>query len=60
MSASQPRIPILLTLYERYLDERDVQLFAQAVSQRYSTSTLERLAQAGDRFRRRAAVCCSY
>jgi tetratricopeptide (TPR) repeat protein len=56
MSASHKKIPILLTLYERYLDERDARLFAKAVSRRYTTPTLERLAQAGDRYRRRAAV----
>ncbi len=56
MSASHRKIPVLLTLYERYLDERDARLFAKAVSQRYATATLERLAQVGDRYRRRAAV----
>ncbi len=56
MSAAQPKIPILLTWYERYVDERDEPLFAQAVAARYNTGTLQRLAQSSDRYRRRAAV----
>jgi tetratricopeptide (TPR) repeat protein len=50
------KTPVLLAMYERYLDDRDAGKFAIAASQRYTTPTLERLAEAGDRYRRRAAV----
>jgi tetratricopeptide (TPR) repeat protein len=45
-----------MPLYERYLENQDSREFASAVAKRYTPSTLERLAQAGDRYRRRAAV----
>lgn len=45
-----------MTLYERYLNDQDEVAFAQNVAAYYNAATLQRLAQAGDRYRRRAAV----
>jgi tetratricopeptide (TPR) repeat protein len=55
---SQPsdRAPILTKFYGRYLLQEDAARFIKSVSQRYTTSTLERLAQGGAPAVRRAAM----
>jgi tetratricopeptide (TPR) repeat protein len=45
-----------MTLYEDYLKHQDEVSYAREVSARYNANTLQRLAQAGDRYRRRASV----
>ena len=52
----QPRIPRLLQLYERYLQDRDVPAFLAAASPYYNPGTLERLLQHWRREVRRAAA----
>ena len=52
---STPRQPVLSSLYLRYLDDENTAGFVQAVSQRYSVATLERLVVSGSRLTRRAA-----
>ncbi|MEE2706343.1 MAG: tetratricopeptide repeat protein [Planctomycetota bacterium] len=48
--------PVLMTLYEEFLKHQDEASYGRAVAARYEASTLQRLAQVGDRYRRRAAV----
>jgi len=50
------RRPILHRFYRRFLDEEDSAAFIKAVSQNYTTASLERLAEDGSRTSRRAAV----
>ena len=50
------RAPLLFRLYQEYLDDQDSAAFSGKVCQRYDVGTLERLATAGDRMTRRAAV----
>ncbi len=56
MSDSQPRIPLLQTLYRQYLDSQDSAGFISKVSQTYTRGTLERLAESAAPEVRRAAV----
>jgi tetratricopeptide (TPR) repeat protein len=56
VSRNQPHTPLLLTLYREYLDHQDSAVLVDQLSQRYTTGTLERLAQNHDRHIRRAAV----
>ena len=56
MPSPSKHAPILMVLYEQYLDHRDTDAFAKAAALKYTVATLERLAQTGDRYRRRAAV----
>lgn len=53
---STARQPHLVSLYQRYLNNEHTAAFVQAVADRYSVATLERLAQAGSRLSRRAAT----
>jgi tetratricopeptide (TPR) repeat protein len=50
------RTPLLHRLYHEYLADQDTASFGARVSERYTIGTLERLAAAGDRMARRAAV----
>ncbi len=56
MSTNSTRPPCLLGLYRRYIDRQDSAGFLKRVSKRYSSGTLERLAQHPHREIRRAAV----
>ena len=56
MEERATRYSILLTFYQRYLNDGETAQFIAAVAKRYSVSTLQRLAQSGDRFSRRAAA----
>jgi tetratricopeptide (TPR) repeat protein len=49
-------MPLLLELYEEYLDSQDSGAFVQKVSRQYGQGTLQRLALSGLREIRRAAV----
>jgi tetratricopeptide (TPR) repeat protein len=51
-----PRVPILLGLYNRYLEDRDLAAYVEQLSRSYRQGTLERLAQHPLREIRRAAV----
>ncbi|MEQ8848592.1 tetratricopeptide repeat protein [Botrimarina sp.] len=50
------RPPLIVSAYERYLNEQDSASFIRDVSRHYTCATLERLAQMADRAGRRAAV----
>lgn len=50
------RIPLLCSLYRRYLDDQDSGGFARAVARRYTQGTLERLSQSSTVEIRRASV----
>ncbi len=50
------RTPALHGLYHQYLVDQDTARFSRQVAKRYTDGTLERLAIAGDRMARRAAV----
>jgi tetratricopeptide (TPR) repeat protein len=50
------RYSILLTFYQRYLNDGETAQFIAAVAGRYSMGTLQRLVQAGDLYSRRAAA----
>ena len=50
------RRPVLVVLYESYLEDQDAANFIKCVSRRYSKPTLERLSEFGDRTSRRASV----
>ncbi len=56
MSSDKPRIPFLSTLYQQYLDSQDSAGFIARVSRFYTSGTLQRLANDGNRQVRRAAV----
>lgn len=56
MSRSKPKTPYLVRVYKQYLIDEDSAAFIKAVSERYTTPTLERLVQFGPRISRRAAV----
>lgn len=56
MSSEQPRTPLLLGVYQRYLDDQDSAAFVSKVAKYYTASTLERLAAHPSREVRRAAV----
>jgi tetratricopeptide (TPR) repeat protein len=56
VSTGPVRLPSLLILYERYLDQQDSAAFAADVSARYNPGTLERLARHFSREVRRASV----
>ena len=51
-----PRQPILLRIYQRYLEGQDTVVFIRAVLSRYTSGALERLAGHPQREVRRAAV----
>jgi tetratricopeptide (TPR) repeat protein len=51
-----PAPPLLQRLYHRFLEDENSAAFIAAVSRRYLTSTLVRLAEGGDHVSRRAAV----
>ena len=54
---SKPRRqPFLCRLYQQYLEDQDTTAFIQKVGERYTTGTLERLAQHSARSCRRASV----
>ncbi len=50
------RTSLLMQIYRQYLADQNTDGFAARVSQRYAAGSLERLAVAGDRLCRRAAV----
>jgi tetratricopeptide (TPR) repeat protein len=50
------RHPTLRNLYARYLQDEDTAKFIRSVAERYTTATLERLAEHGPRESRRAAT----
>ena len=50
------RSPLIVAQYQKYLNDQDSAAFIKAVARRYTSSTLERLAQAGDRAARRGAI----
>jgi len=50
------RYSILLTYYQRYLNDGETAQFIAAVARKYSVNTLQRLAACGDRYSRRAAA----
>ncbi|MEO1495651.1 MAG: tetratricopeptide repeat protein [Planctomycetota bacterium] len=50
------RQPLIVGSYEHYLANQDSAEFVQTVAKRYTTATLERVAQSGDRAARRGAV----
>ena len=50
------RTPVLHTFYHRYLDDERSAVFVREVADRYTVSTLERLALHGARITRRAAT----
>lgn len=50
------RPPVLIQLFQRYLNDENTARFIADVSQRYTTGSLERLADFGDRATRRAAT----
>lgn len=56
MSNDGPRSPALSILYQAYLDDQDSAAFVDAVSQAYTTGTLQRLAEHESREVRRAAI----
>lgn len=56
MGSAKHRTPLLDRLYHQYLEDEDSAAFIHGVAQRYTTCTLERLATAGERITRRAAV----
>jgi tetratricopeptide (TPR) repeat protein len=56
LADESPRRSLLERLYRDYLEHEDTPRFLSLVSKRYSNSTMERLALAGDRQERRAAV----
>ncbi|NLX94640.1 MAG: tetratricopeptide repeat protein [Rhodopirellula sp.] len=56
MSTRSSRIPRLLALYQKYLDNQDSSGFISHVSRGYTQGTLERLVSAADPQIRRAAV----
>lgn len=56
MSASEPRLPALAALYERYLVDHDEPTFVAAVEARYQPNTLERLLEYPARQVRRGAA----
>ncbi len=56
MSTNPARPPLLLVLYQEYLDRQDAAGFVQKVSKLYTTGTLARLTRHAGREVRRAAV----
>jgi tetratricopeptide (TPR) repeat protein len=54
--SKRARTPALHGLYHQYLVDQDTTRFSRHVGMRYTIGTLERLAAAGDRMARRAAV----
>ncbi len=56
MEERATRHSILLTYYQRYLNDGETAHFIAAVSHRYALATLQRLITSGDRFSRRAAA----
>lgn len=56
MEERATRYSILLTYYQRYLNNGETAQFIAAVAQKYSLATLHRLAASGDTYSRRAAA----
>lgn len=56
MEERATRYSILLTYYQRYLNDGETAQFIAAVARKYSVNTLQRLVASGDRFSRRAAA----
>jgi len=56
VSDPKQRYPILIEFYQQYLVDQSTASFVRAVASRYLPPTLSRLAVAGDRVSRRAAV----
>lgn len=56
MEERATRYSILLTYYQRYLNDGDTAQFIAAVARKYSVNALQRLVLSGDRFSRRAAA----
>ena len=56
MNSDGNRSPVLSELYQQYLVDQDTAAFIHRTSGRYSVATLARLAAAGERLVRRAAV----
>jgi len=56
VSADDPKLPLLIRLYQQYLTDEDAARFIYDVSVRYMLATLVRLAEFGDRVQRRAAM----
>ena len=56
MSESNCRVPIVARFYRQYLSDEDAARFIKAVSERYTSATLERLALFGSPLVRRSAM----
>lgn len=56
MEERATRYSILLTYYQRYLNNGETAQFIAAVAEKYSLATLQRLAASGDKYSRRAAA----
>ncbi len=56
MSYESQREPLIVSLYERYLEDQDSAAFIKGVARRYTCATIERLVSTGERYSRRAAV----
>ncbi len=56
MEERATRYSILLSYYQRYLNDGETAQFIAAVARKYSVNTLQRLVASGDRFSRRAAA----
>lgn len=56
MDHTNSRTPLLQNLYHQYLDDENSAQFVRGVAERYTVSTLERLALFGSRIARRAAI----
>ncbi len=56
MGSQSPRVPLLSTFYQEYLDAQDSADFTQKISRSYTQGTLQRLADHESREIRRAAV----
>ncbi len=56
MEERATRYSILLTYYQRYLNDGETAQFIAAVARKYSVNTLQRLVASGDRYSRRAAA----
>jgi tetratricopeptide (TPR) repeat protein len=54
--SKEPLQPLLLVLYQQYLERQDATKFVRLTAERYSSGTLQRLARHANREVRRAAV----
>lgn len=56
MEPVSPTSPLVVEIYQAYLDNQDAGVFTRRVARSYTCATLERVASIGDRVARRAAV----